>query len=213
MTITATGKLKPVFLAFAIGIVCTAAVPAVHAQQDADAAMARAAADAPTDQEALALLLREAAQDAAAAAAACGSGPVLLRITPEHAPPLLRQIFAEELMLRGIGVRTAAGGERCRLTVEARGMRSSAVSMGNSSYLRKIMATLGILLEEGEGNVVYSRERLLARSDTLQGEAPYSDHSYLDEDTSWWDALLEPALATATAVVIAVLLYTVRGSS
>ena len=213
MSILAAKRLRPAFLALAIGVICGSIVPTVHAQLDADAPAAQVFSDAPTEQEALALLLREAAQDAAAAAVACGSGPVLLRISPEHAPPVLRQVLAEELMQRGIGVRTTEGGERCRLMVEVRGMRSSAVSMGNSSYLRKIVATLGIFLEEGEGNVVYSRERLLTRSDTLPGVVPYSDHSYLDEDSSWWDALLEPALVTATAIVIAVLLFTVRGSS
>jgi hypothetical protein len=213
MSIPAPKRLRPIFLALAVGGFCVTVVSTVWAQQESDAGTVHVVSDTYTEQEALALLLREAARDVAAAAAACGSGPVLLLVMPENAPPVLRQVLAEELMQRGIGVRTTAGDERCRLTVEARGMRSSAVSMGNSSYLRKIVATLGFFLEQGDGNVVYSQERLLERSDTLRGEAPYSDYSYLDEDSSWWDALLEPALATATAIVIAVLLFTVRGSS
>jgi hypothetical protein len=140
---------------------------------------------------------------------------------------VLRQVFSEELIKRGIAVRTSVDGAqagdpahgtigqgtRCRLTVEVRGMCSSAVSSGNSSYFRKIEATLGLLLEEHDGTVAYSRERLLERSDTLAGDAPYSARSYLEDGTSWWDGLLEPALVTATAVVIAILLFTVRGSS
>ncbi len=166
--------------------------------------------EAPTEQAALAQLLREAAREAAAA---CPSGPVLLRILPEHAPPVLRQVFAEALMDRGLMVQTAGDGEQCRLTVEARGMYASAVSAANSSYLRKIVVTLGLLAEETGGRVTFARERTLERSDTLPGEAPFDHHSYLDDDTSWWDSLAEPLLVSVTAAVIAVLLFTVRGSS
>ena len=172
---------------------------------------------APTEAQALTLLLREAAAEAAAeavaAAAGCGAGPVLLRVFPEHAPLALRQVFAEELMARGVAVRTAGETSACVMNVEARGMISSTVSSGNSSYFRKIEATIGILLEEGNGTVVYSRERQLARVDTLAGESPGGTRSLLDETPSWWESWLEPALVTATAAVIAVLLFTVRGSS
>ncbi|MGB5074880.1 MAG: hypothetical protein WBQ23_12165, partial [Bacteroidota bacterium] len=147
------------------------------------------------------------------AAAACTAGPVLLDISPPGAPPSLRQVFAEELMNRGMAVQTSGDGEQCRMDVDARGMHSSTVSTGNSSYLRKTVVTLGLLVEERSGRVAYSRERTLERSDTLQGDAPFAYHSYLDDSTSWWDGLLEPLLVTVTAVVIVVLLFTVRGSS
>ena len=162
------------------------------------------------EQEALLLLLREVAQEAAAV---CPAGPVLLQITPSGTPQALRQLFAEALMERGMSVQTSGDGEQCRLGVDARGMYSSTVSTGNSSYLRKTVVTLGLLVEERSGKIAYARERTLSRSDTLQGEAPFTYHSYLDEKTSWWDSLLEPVLVTLTAVVIVVLLFTVRGSS
>lgn len=164
----------------------------------------------PNEQEAVLLLLRELAQESAAA---CSAGPVLLSITPAGAPPVLQQVFAEALMDRSIAVQTSGGGEQCRLSVDARGMHSSTVSTGNSSYLRKTVVTLGLMVEERSGKVLYSRERSVTRSDTLQGEAPFTYHSHLDESTSWWDGLLEPVLVTLTAVVIVVLLFTVRGSS
>ncbi|MFA6233521.1 MAG: hypothetical protein WC824_04940 [Bacteroidota bacterium] len=171
---------------------------------------ALAQSDIPDEQTALLLLLREAAQEAAAA---CPAGPVLLDISPTRTPPILRQVFAEALMDRGLAVQTSGDGEQCRLSVDARGMYSSTVSTGNSSYLRKTIVTLGLLVEERSGKVAFARERTLARSDTLQGEAPFAYHSYLDDSTSWWDGLLEPLLVTVTAVVIMVLLFTVRGSS
>lgn len=166
---------------------------------------------APSEAQALTLLLREAATEAASAATGCGS--VQLRVAPGNAPFALRQVFAEELMTRGITVRSDGARAACRMHVEARGMISSAVSSGNSSYLRKIEATIGILLEEGDGSVVYSRERQLARVDTLEGEPPGDTRSLFDDTPSWWESWLEPALVTATAAVIAVLLFTVRGSS
>jgi hypothetical protein len=169
-----------------------------------------AQAGATSVQEALLILLREVARESAAA---CPAGPVLLSVTPSGAPTLLRQVFAEALMDRGVAVRTSGDGEQCRMNVDARGMYSSTVSAGNSSYLCKTVATLGILVEERSGRVAFARERSLERSDTLQGEAPFVYHSYLDESTSWWDGLLEPVLVTVTAVVIVVLLFTVRGSS
>lgn len=171
-------------------------------------------AGAPTDAEAISMLLRSAAEDAAiAASSSCGSGPLFLRVLPEDAPPALTQVFAEELMQRGIAVRTAGEAESCRLTVEARALRSSTVSSGNSSYLRKIESTLGLTLEQRDGTVAYARERQLVRSDTLSGTPPYAERSYLHEERSWWESLIEPALVTVTAVVIVVLLFTVRGSS
>ncbi|MBE0643143.1 MAG: hypothetical protein IH600_03600 [Bacteroidetes bacterium] len=170
----------------------------------------RAQGDALSDQEALVLVLQALARETAAA---CPAGPVLLRITPDGASVVLRQVFAEALMDRGLAVQTTGDGEQCRMEVDARGMYSSTVSAGNSSYLRKTVATLGILIEERSGKTAYARERTLERSDTLQGEAPFEFHSYLDDATSWWDGLLEPLLVTVTAVVIVVLLFTVRGSS
>lgn len=163
-----------------------------------------------TEAAALSQLLREAARDAAAA---CPSGPVLLRVLPDHVPPVVRQMFAEALMDRELTVQTAGEGERCRLTVDVRGMHSSTVSTTNSSYLRKIVVTLGLLAEEAGGRVTYARERTLERGDTLQGEAPFKHHSYLDDEASWWEGLVEPVLVSVAAVVIAVLLFTVRGSS
>jgi hypothetical protein len=187
----------PAYLA--IAILCCAAAGAAQAQNGPI-----------NEQQALVHVLREAAREAAAA---CPSGPVLLRITPEGAPVVLRQLFAEALMDRGMAVQTIGDGETFRMHVDAREMNSSTVSAANSSYLRKTVATLGILIEERTGKTVYSRERTIERSDTLQGDAPFAFHSYLDETTSWWDGLLEPVLVTVTAVVIVVLLFTVRGSS
>lgn len=73
--------------------------------------------------------------------------------------------------------------------------------------------TLGILLRDHDaGQLSWSREFQLARSDTLDGDAPYAQHSWLEDNGSFRDGLLEPLLVTAGAVVIAILLFTVRGS-
>ena len=168
----------------------------------------------PDEAEAVALLLRGMAEETAAeAASACGAGPLLLRVLPDDALPTARQVFAEELMERGVSVRTAGGQSACVLTVEIRALRSSTVSSGNSSYLRKIESVVGLLLEQPDGAVVLSRERRRERSDTLAGDAPYDERSYLPGEVSWWQSWIEPALVTVTAAVVVVLLFTVRGSS
>jgi len=192
-----------------IAFVCGTAARPVSAQPVSTQSVS-AQSGPVSEQQAIVQVLREIAAETASA---CPSGPVLLQITPGEAPVVLRQVFSEALMDRGLPVQTTGDGEQCRVHVDAREMYSSAVSAGNSSYLRKTVATLGILVEERSGKLAYSRERTAERSDTLQGEAPFAYHSYLDDETSWWDGLLEPVLVTVTAAVIVVLLFTVRGSS
>lgn len=166
--------------------------------------------DEVDETEALLLLLRPIAREAAAH---CMAGPVFLHILPEHSPMLLHEVFAEALMNRGLEVRTTAGGEQSQLTIDVREMSMSAVSGENSSYFRKTVVTLGILAEERSGKVTFAGERTAERGDSLSGEAPFTYRSYLDDRRSWWETLLEPALVTATAIVIVILLFTVRGSS
>ena len=163
-----------------------------------------------TDAEALTDMLRPAAAEAAARAQA---GTVRLTVLPAHAPVLVTQIFSEELQKRDRRVFFREEQAASSLTVDIREMYSSAVSSGKSSYFRKMNVTLGILLKDHEaGQVSWSREFQLARTDTLDGDAPYTQRSWLEDDTSFWDGLFEPLLVTASAVVIAILLFTVRGS-
>lgn len=196
------------FLAFlaAVSFVALSAMLSAQEQPPRD--------DVPSEAEAIALLLRPVAEESAvAAASSCGAGPLLLRVLPADAAPVLTQVFAEELLTRGIAVRTAGEGVECTLTVEARALRSSTVSSGNSSYLRKIETVLGLHLERRDGSVPFSREARLEREDTLAGDPPYDRRSHLREEPSWWRSWIEPALVTVTAVVVVVLLFTVRGSS
>ncbi len=163
-----------------------------------------------TDTEALASLLRPVAAESAAR---ISGETVYLTVLPEHAPVLVTQIFSEELQKRDRQVFFRETETASALTVDVREMDSYAVSSGKSSYFRNINATLGILLRDREaGQVSWSREFQLARTDTLDGDAPYVRRSWLEEDSSFWDDLFEPLLVTASAVVIAILLFTVRGS-
>lgn len=171
---------------------------------------AAAGAQAPTDAEAVALLLRPVAEEAAARVQQPG---VLLRVLPDGAPVTVTQVFAEELQERGRRVYFTEAGAEAVLTVDVRDMHSSTASSGNSSYFRTMDVTLGVLLQDtGEGQITWSREFQRSRTDTLDGEAPYAQRNLLGEQPSFWDGLFEPLLVTASAVVIAILLFTVRGS-
>ncbi len=170
-----------------------------------------AAAQGVTDAEALALLLRDAAREAAMRGT---HDSVLLDVLPPEAPPVVTQVFAEEQLARGRRVLTAGESAEDVLTVEVRDMHSSTAPGENSSYFRFTHATLGILLRDRSSTrITWSQELALTRTDTLDGEAPYDTRSWLAEGTSWWDAALAPVLITLTAGVIVLLLFTVRGSS
>ncbi|MBR9975866.1 MAG: hypothetical protein KFF77_09825 [Bacteroidetes bacterium] len=170
--------------------------------------------DVPTEAEAIALLIRSVAEESAiAVASSCGAEPLLLRVLPEDVAPVVTQVFAEEMIKRGIAVRTTGEGAEHTLTVEVRALRSSTVSSGNSAYLRKIETVLGLHLERRDGSVPFSHEVRREREDALAGDPPYDRRNHLREKSSWWQSWIEPALVTVTAVVVVVLLFTVRGSS
>ncbi len=169
------------------------------------------AAQQVTDAEALSRLLREAAREAAMRVT---HSSVLLDVRPIEAPPVVTQVFAEEQLARGHTVRTDGARADEVLTVEVRDMHSVTAPAENSSYFRETHVTLGLMLRSSsDARITWSEERALSRTDTLKGTAPYDERSWLASATSWWDAVLAPALVTLTAGVIVLLLFTVRGSS
>jgi len=159
----------------------------------------------------LSSLLREAAAEAAARVA---SSSIVLRIVPDHAPVMVMQVFSEELLSRGVAVSTIARDKSQILDVDIREMKSATAKSDNSSYLRNTTVLLGALLrDEAAGRLHWSHEFNLSHIDTL-GRAPgqaYTD--WLRKRPGFWDTFFEPVLVTATAVIIMVLLFTVRGSS
>lgn len=172
---------------------------------------AQVAAGQATDSEALALLLRDTARESAMHAAGT---PVRLDVLPSSAPLLVTQVFAEELLARGGDVRSGDTDAERTLSVEIRDMHSSTAPSTKTSYFRKTQATVAVMLSDSrEHRITWSREFELARTDTLDGTPPYERRDWLDDDTSWWDDVLAPALITVTAGIIVLLLFTVRGSS
>jgi len=171
---------------------------------------AKLPAQGPSDAEAMSLLLRNAAAESAARVT---QGRVLLRVIPPETPVLVTQVFAEELQSRSHHVVRADADADAVMTVDVREMYSSTVSSGKTSYLRMMHATLGILLEDHvNSEITWSRELQISRTDTLDGTAPYSRRLWLEDHSSFWGDLLESLLVTAGAAVIAILLFTVRGS-
>ncbi len=162
----------------------------------------------PSDRVRVAALLREAAS---ATAPKIVSGRVVIATRPVDAPPSVLQVFTEEFQRSGIAV-YAENDSADKVTIDIREMNSSTVSLANSSYLRRISVQLGVLVQSRTGREPYwSKSFPLSVVDTLSTEP--DDIDYLeDESGSIWDSVLIPAAVSAATVVIAVLLFTVRGS-
>jgi hypothetical protein len=168
-------------------------------------------AQTETDEEAMAGMLRSAAHETAGKLA---GRPVLLRVLPDDAHPMVRQIFTEEALAAGSTVTGEDGKALGRLNVDVRGIRMSAVSLQNSSYLRNLSATIGVLADDRrDGTVLWSKEYRLVRADTVLGPVPQQSRDIRDESApGWTESILTPLLVTATAIVIVILLFFVRGS-
>ena len=164
-----------------------------------------------SDETALAGLIREAARETAAKAA---PGETELRVLPEEIHPMPRQIFAEELAARNIAARGQSPNTAARITVDVREMNSSTDPLGKSSYLRTVSLSLGVMIEDRvTGAVAWSKSFDLQHADTLSGspEYEYRDFRNTEPDT-WVDSVLLPVLTAGAALVVVVLLFTVRGS-
>jgi hypothetical protein len=170
-------------------------VPAQHISADAAAA----------------LLLRDAARESATQGS---SSSVTLRITPEDAPVLVTQVFAEELRNRGLSVLTAPATGADLLHVDVREMRFSTAPGPNSSYLRSLSTVLAVLISsESEQTHRWSKEFTLTRNDTLSHHPSEMERDFLRSGPGFWSSVLEPAMVIVAGAVILILLFTVRGSS
>jgi hypothetical protein len=159
----------------------------------------------------VAAMLRDAARESAAQAS---SPSVTLRVTPDHAPVLVTQIFAEELRNRGLSVLTAPAAGADLLHVDVREMRFSTAPGPNSSYLRSLSTVLAVLISsESEQTHRWSKEFTLTRSDTLSRRPSETERDYLGSGPGFWSSVLEPAMIIVAGAVILILLFTVRGSS
>jgi hypothetical protein len=164
-----------------------------------------------SDEESLAVLLHQAARETATHVP---RGDTELRILPDDIHPMAMQVFAEELTAHNIGVRARSPQASSRLTVEVRAMNSSTSPITNSSYLRTLTLSIGILIEDRvAGSVAWSKTLDFRQTDTLAGVPACEQRDFRGgDDSSWMESILVPALSAAAALVIVVLLFTVRGS-
>jgi hypothetical protein len=164
-----------------------------------------------TEEETLAVMIRGAARESVSK---LDAPSVSLQVRPRDAHPMIAQIFSEEAAAAGAQVFADAADAATELTVDVRGMRSSAVSLGKSSYLQSLSASFGVLaVHRGSAAVLWSREYRLSKSDTLLGQMPESDRDFRNDSAhGWMESILTPILVTAAAGIIIVLLFTVRGS-
>ena len=164
-----------------------------------------------TDETAIADMIAPAAAESARR---CAGRIVQLAVAPEDAPPIVWQVFSAALLDHGATVKTDARDVSACLTVDLREMKSSAVSIDNSSYFKMISLSMGVMLEDRVRDTIeWSKEFSPARVDTLRGDRPYNQRDFLEESSATWtESLLTPVTVTATAIVLIVLLFTVRGS-
>lgn len=196
-------------------------------------ALLRAQSEPPGDEAGLAQLVRDMA---AQTAGSLGERELRVRVLPEDAHPMVLQVFAEECAARGVQLVASAPA---RLTLEVRtlsvttlpvngaassgangasattgsSLSPSTASHGNSSYVRRLEAVVGVLAEASDGSVRFAREFRAERADTLRGEVPAAVRDLrIPPSPSWIERALVPVVAATAAVVVAVLLFTVRGS-
>jgi hypothetical protein len=156
-------------------------------------------------------LLRETAKETALF---MKNGSVNLNVQPESTHPMMRQIFTEAFMNKGLGVVSGSEYSDYSVTLDVRGMNSSTALHQKSSYFRTVSLLFGVLVHDNrKDSVLWSKEYKLSKKDAFEGEPQYEyrDLSIVQED-SWIDSLLTPVVATAAAIIIIVLLFTVRGS-
>lgn len=181
--------------------------------------IARAQTDVPTDEAGLVQLLRDMAVQTAGS---LGERELRVRVLPEDAHPMVLQVFAEECAARGVQLVATANA---RLTLDVRmlsvtigvpgasSQSPSTASHGNSSYVRKLEAVVGVLAEASDGSVRFAREFRGERADTLTGAVSVGVRDLrVPPSPSWIERALVPVVAATAAVVVAVLLFTVRGS-
>ncbi len=162
---------------------------------------------ASTDEAGLSSLLRDMAVQTAGAV---GEREIRIRMLPEDVHPMVLQVFAEECALRGVQI---TGGAAAQLTLDVRSLSASTVSHDKSSYVRRLEAMVGVLAEASDGTVRFTRTFRGERVDTLTGVIPPASRDYrFLHSASWIERALVPIVAATAAVVVAVLLFTVRGS-
>jgi len=164
-----------------------------------------------SDEAALASLVRRAASESAALVDA---PEVCVSLHPAGVHPMVLQIFTEELGRRGAVVGTHETSSCKRISIDVRELKISTSSLTDSSYFRSSVASIGVLgIDNPAGTVILSREFQLSRNDTINGAPRTVDTDFRHSgQPGFLDAVLAPLVAVAAAVVIVVLLFTVRGS-
>jgi hypothetical protein len=99
------------------------------------------------------------------------------------------------------------------VTIDVREMKAVAVALDKNTYLRTVVVRLGALVEQRHtGGIAWSKELLRTRSDTLDGVPAWKEQDLrCAESRSWFESILVPVVTSAAAIVLVVLLFTVRG--
>ncbi len=164
----------------------------------------------PSEESRFVEMVREASRDAAAA---LHSGSASVRVLPEDAHPLVRQVLAEEVSRTGARVTEPSQAE-AQIVMDLREMKLYTVSLGNSSYLRRCVFQAGVLVTGRSRDAIsWSRSVSAERLDTLDTAPENRERDFRTLSSSTWiDDVLVPLLAATAAVLTVVLLFTVRGS-
>lgn len=155
-------------------------------------------------------LLRNAARETAEQVS---TSPVL-KLLPKDTPSMVTQVFSEELAKRGYRTFLDEGKSQTKLVLHTRALNSSTVALPNSSYLRTSSMDIGVHIEDlAGGSVLWSKTFTQSQTDTIPGIPPYSYRDYLAQgSSSFWEDWFVPIVSGAAAIIIVVLLFTVRES-
>lgn len=157
------------------------------------------------------MFIREVAAEAARRTT---DARIFLTVAGEREAPFVAQIFSEVLLAAGKRVLTREEAGAGRLRVEVMESDKYTASQRDSLYLRTKYMRLGLTAESGDSaRVLWAREFERSFADTVRrGEMNAERATGGGREEGFFSALLEPLLVAATATVIVILLFTVRGS-
>jgi len=148
------------------------------------------------------------------AAAHLDAGSVELRFNPEDVHLTVRQVFAAVLSERNIRIYTEPRPAADLFFVDVRRLTVAKAPAGENMTRRELRWDIGISIESRvKKMILWSRSFTGSTVDSLNGVVETGIQDFrTEENEPFWLALLEPLLVATAAVIVVVLLFTVRGS-
>lgn len=144
----------------------------------------------------------------------CTAGKIWLEVSPPESNPMIMQLFSETLLHAGKEVTKSSLTDNQKVAVDVRALHRLFNKLNDSGYQRTEAMNIGVTVENNaDKSVIWSHDFDESASDTLDA-AEYMQLKNQDDSLphSFFESYLEPILITTAAIVVLVLLFTVRGS-